>query len=99
MRLDILFECSKLIQKKTEGEITREQFFQGMLELEEKYPGRGFKECAEKYLKRVETKKENVVRDGKAAASGEDEYPALWDEVETAPEDLETISGEVVDDF
>lgn len=47
-------DCMALIQKKLAKQISKEEYYAGIVELDRKYPGVGFKEAAEKYIRHQE---------------------------------------------
>jgi hypothetical protein len=50
----LALDCMELIRKKSDREINRDQFYIELCLLDKKYPGIGFKEGAEKFIRHWE---------------------------------------------
>ena len=75
--MSIQKDCMTLILKKLELkiEMSPDEYYCEIMELDKKYPGKGFRQAAEAYankLRQIEKQKNNVV-DQKSRASGERE--------------------------
>ena len=79
--MTIAKDCIELICKKLSHEISRDEYYCGIMELESKYPNLGFKKAAEDYankIRRDESKSISTQKiDRKMAAAGdmEEEVP------------------------
>ncbi len=73
----IATDSLRLIKRMLSGEMTREEKYLGMMELDKKYPAAGFYRVAQEYANRALRFKKPEVRDKKLASTGEkdEEYP------------------------
>ncbi len=70
--MDLARDCIKLIRAKLAKEISKDEYYIGIIELDKKYPGIGFYDTAQQYANRNIRKASNVI-DFKSRSTGERE--------------------------